>query len=293
MSVTVVLIWFLVLMIGCDQQPALIQGQTNSSGLQPSVIHRPAPHYLEMSITPKKQEYKQADIVTFTIKIKNVWKESLHIVNTPNILVGPATDPLNKYDHIKILNLGNKTLKPGETIISSATWKQSGEPGWYQIEFGDIDLGHTTLSGGGNRFLIKYLSNKVQMKTIESRKKIKLPEEDGELTFVVKRIEMNEHGTVVYFDFNTKQEAPMGFQMALVRSNGQAHLEPEPEHGGEQSEQKNGVIHGLAKFNPTTTNITQLQIVITDWSVIHKGVSTEIMKGPWTVDIPLNELNSN
>ncbi|KRE40001.1 hypothetical protein [Paenibacillus sp. Soil522] len=65
----------------------------------------------------------------------------------------------------------------------------------------------------------------------------------------------------------------MGFQTALVRSNGEAHLEPETDHGGEQSEQKNGVIHGLAKFNLTTTDITQLQIMITDWS---KRISSKV-----------------
>ena len=70
---------------------------------------------------------------------------------------------------------------------------------------------------------------KIINKTIDSGAIIKLPEGDGDLKFVVKRIEMNEHETVVYFDFNTDLEAPMGFQMALVRSNGEAYLEPEPD----------------------------------------------------------------
>ncbi|WP_274648830.1 hypothetical protein [Paenibacillus humicola] len=295
-ALVVVALMFLVflILIGCGQKLANSPSKLNSGeGLQSEKQtsiregRGPAPVYLEFSVVPEHQDYDQGDSVHFSISIKNVWDDSLDIANIPSILIGPFAIPTDKYERVSITSIGKKTLKPQESITASAVWHQNGEPGLYQVEFGDIDLGHTRLSGGGSRFFVKYSSEKILTKTIEPGAIIKLPEEDGDLSFVVKRIEMNEHETVVFFDFNTEQEAPMGFQMALVRSNGEAHLKPEPDHGGEQSEQKNGVIHGLAKFNPTTTDITQLQIVITDWSVIHKGVSTEIIKGPWTVDIPL------
>ncbi len=64
----------------------------------------------------------------------------------------------------------------------------------------------------------------------------------------------------------------MGFQISLARSND--HTPPEPALDVEQSQQNNGTIVGTAKFNPTT-----------DWSVIYKGVKTDILKDPWTIDV--------
>jgi hypothetical protein len=274
-------------------KPANSSSKLNSSEALQSEkqtsIHEggPAPVYLEFSVVPEHQDYDQGDSVRFSISIKNVWNDSIQIANIPSILIGPFATPTDKYERISIPSIGNKILKPQESISALAVWHHNGEPGLYQVVFGDIDLGHTRLSGSGSRFFVKYPSGQIQNKTIDSGAKINLPADNGDVTLIVKRIEMNDHETLVYFDFNTDQEAPMGFLMALGRSIGETHLEPEPDHGGEQNEQKKGVIHGLAKFNPTTTDITQLQIVITDWSVVHKGVSTEIIKGPWKVDIPL------
>jgi hypothetical protein len=197
-------------------------------------------------------------------------------------LVGPATISTDKYDPIAIPELGDRTLKPGETISTSAIWKQSGEPGVYQVQFGDIDLGNTTLGGGGNRFFVKYPSDKVQTKTIESEAQIKLPTEDGDLTFVLKRIEMNEHETKVYFEFDTNLEAPMGFQISLASPTDDIHP-----FAVEQNQQKKGIIEGVARFNPTTNDVTMLQIIISDWSVVYKGVRTDILKGPWKIDVPI------
>lgn len=289
MAVTSVLIWLLVLTVGCGQRTALSQGQGKHSGLQSdnriTTEGGPAPLYLDMSITPQQQEYKQGDVVNLIIKLKNIGKETLHIANTPTILVGSATISTTNYDRIAIPDLGNITLKPGDTINSSARWKQNGEPGKYQIEFGDINLGYTTMSGGGSRFFVQYPSGTVHMRTIESGETIKLPTEDGDLQFVLKRIEMNEHETKVYFDFITNLEAPMGYQMSLARSNDSAH--PEPAAGDEQRQQKNGIIEGTATFNPITRDVTKLQILISDWSVIYKGVRTERLKGPWTIDVQI------
>ena len=94
---------------------------------------------------------------------------------------------------------------------------------------------------------------------------------------------MNENDTKVYFDFDTDLDAPMGFQMSLARSND--HTLPEPALDVEQSQQNNGTIEGTAKFNPTTNEVTKLTLIISDWSVIYKGVRTDIFKGPWTIDV--------
>jgi hypothetical protein len=288
---SIVWILLIVLSVGCGDKPALSQEQSNNLSIKkegPAIIKEgPAPRYLEWTITSEREEYKQGETVSFVINIKNVWSESLHISNTPNILVGSATEPTNKYDHILIPNLSDKTIQPGETIRSTATWTQSGKPGLYQVEFGDIVFDHSTVSGGGKRFFVKYPPDAVQIKTIEHEVKTQLPTEKGELTFVLKRIEMNEHETKVYFDFLTDLEAPLGFQMSLARSAGNSEIAPEPNIGDEQSVQKNGVIQGLAKFNPVTKDATKLHIIISDWSVIYKGVKTEVVKGPWIIDVPL------
>ena len=127
-----------------------------------------------LSLMPERQEYKQAEAVTFSVKIKNVWKKYLHIANTPTILVGPATISTNKYTSIAIPDFSNKTLKPGETMRSSVTWTQSGEPGWYHMEFGDIKLGNTIIGGGGGSFsFVKYPTDNIQSKTIVSGAKMK------------------------------------------------------------------------------------------------------------------------
>jgi hypothetical protein len=291
----VVLLLLVVLVIGCEYEPANSSSKQSNDvgeGLQTEKHSSfredgPSPVYIKFTAVSDQRDYDQGDAVHLSISIQNVWKDSIEIVNIPSILIGPFTTPTDKYERISIPSIGNIKLKPKESITASVVWHQVGSPGLYQVEFGEINLGNTRLSGGGSQFFVKYASEKILNKTIEPAAMIKLPEEDGELTFVVKRIVMNEHETVVYFDFNTHQEAPMGFQMALIRSNEKTQLEPEPNHGSEQSDQNNGVINGVAKFNPTTTDITQLQIVITDWSVIHKGINTEIIKGPWKVDIPL------
>jgi hypothetical protein len=284
-TLTGVLIWLLVVLVGCSQHSELNQ-EGNSlvihSDHHLNVRGGPAPNYLLMSITPQQQEYKQDDVVNFTITMKNVWKESLQIVNNPNILVGPATISTNQYHPIVVPDLVNKTLKPGETIVSSATWQQSGEPGLYQVQFGDIDLEDTKLSGGGSSFFVKYPAGKVQTKTIKTKAEIKLPTENGDLTFVLKSIEMNDHETKVYFEFVTDLDASMGFQISLASSNDDIHS-----FGIEQSQPEKGIIKGTAIFNPTTNDVSKLQIKISDWTVIYKGVRSETRKGPWTVVVPI------
>jgi hypothetical protein len=244
-----------------------------------------APNYLEVSIKPEQQEYNLADTVKFSVQIKNVWKETLNIRNMPSILVGPVNIPSDQLYSISLPEIGNRTLKPGETITSSAIWKQNGKPGLYRVEFGWIDLGNTRIGGSGGSFFVKYPPNEVQVKTIDVGAVVKLPTEKGKLTFVLKNIEMNERGTQVNFDFLTDLEAPMGFQMSLARSAGER--QHEPAHGLDQSVQNNGIIHGVATFNPVTKDVTKLQIIISDWSVVYKGIKTEVVKGPWIIDVPL------
>jgi hypothetical protein len=284
--ITFVLVWILVMLAGCGQhfETKAEQGGTLTIQSDNHVVDKggPAPSYLLMSIKPEHEEYKQDEVVNFTITIKNVWKESLQILNNPNILVGPATVSTNEYDPITVPDLGERTLKPGETISTSAAWKQSGEPGQYHVQFGDIDLGNTKLSGGGGRFFIKYPADKVQTKTFKTDAEIKLPTENGDLTFALKSIEMNEHETKVYFEFVTDLNAPMGFQISLAGSNEDIHP-----FGVEQSQPKKGIIAGVAMFNPTANDATKLQIIISDWTVVYTGVRSEILKGPWIIDVPI------
>ncbi|QHW31740.1 hypothetical protein GZH47_13425 [Paenibacillus rhizovicinus] len=276
---------------GANVQPQTMLHQqadpTNHSrpAAQPMNKGGPAPRYLELSVHPQGDHFKQADKVKFLIDVKNVSKETLQIANTPSILVGPALTTTNEHAVIALYDWKGRTLKPGETATASAVWKQTGKPGWYSVEFGPIQLGRTTTGGAGTRFFVSYPADALQLGKVESGAKLKLPTENGELEFVLKNIEMTDRLTTIAFEFHTDLMSPMSFQIAMAPSNDAAH--PEPALSVEQNGEKDGVIKGKATFAPVSKDAKSLRFVISDWSVVFKGDHTEIRKGPWTIDVPL------
>lgn len=275
-----ILLLCLIILSGCNGV------KTGKVGIEKNELHHgPAPNYLEFTALPEHQDYKSGESVRLNVSIKNVWKDPIQINNVPYVLIGSIMKPSDQYESIAISSFKNKTLKPQEELKEEIIWQLKGEPGWYQAELGEINIGGTRLSGNARRFFVENSVNRVLIKSIKSGISFKLPSDSGETTFIIKSIEMNEHHTQVYFDIKTNQAAPIGFHMTLSRSNG--ITDPGPALGLEQSEIKDGLISGSAVFNPTTVDVDQITIQINEWAVVHTGIGVETLKGPWNVNIPL------
>lgn len=270
-----------ILLIGCSQ------AEVADNSTKEPIRRGPAPQYIEFAAAPEQKEYSSGEPVRLKVSIRNVWEDNIQIVNTPKVLIGPLMVPTDQYEAIPLPSFNNRMLKPKEVITEEVVWNGKTAPGWYLTELADIDLHQgTRLGGGGGRFFVQYPPGQTLVKTIEFGGKVDLPSDPGVASMTIKRIEFTEKHTKVFFDIQTDQMAPMGFQMALVRSNG--ITDPGPALGGEQSENINGVITGSAAFGPTTTDVKQVSVQITEWSVVHTGKGVETLKGPWKWDIPIN-----
>jgi hypothetical protein len=65
----------------------------------------------------------------------------------------------------------------------------------------------------------------------------------------------------------------------------------DPALGEQQGDSKDGGIDGFAVFNPTTIDVRDIRIKITEWSVVQKGNGVITFQGPWQVKIPIKNNN--
>ncbi|GFN30487.1 hypothetical protein [Paenibacillus xylaniclasticus] len=247
----------------------------------------PAPQYVLFEIEPEYQEYKTGETILFRIKLTNEWDTELHIVNEPKLRVGPAASDTEEMEEIPVPALVDLTLEPGKSLNTTAEWKQTGRAGRYRVEMGEIDLGVVRTSGGGQTFVVEDSNEKMLVRTIDGSGKITIPSDQlaEKSTIYVKQIELTEHETVVKLEIHTKQAAPLGFHVSLVRNDDMS--EAETALSLEQSENIDGVITGTLTFNPSTVDTKQMRLVFTSWDVVHYGDHVETFEGPWSIELPM------
>ncbi|WP_127530097.1 hypothetical protein [Paenibacillus kobensis] len=248
----------------------------------------PAPRYVSFYIEPEYSDYKTGETIVFRIKLTNEWEKELHIGNEPKLRVGPAMSDTGSLDEIAVPALANLSLEPGKSLNTTAEWKQRGKSGQYRVEIGDVDLGLVRTSSGGTTFFVKDPEEPMLVRAVDGSGEITLPNSQIEekSTIVMKHIEFTDHETAIQFDIHTKQMAPLGFNVSLIRDDNKE--DAERALSVEQSDQIDGIITAKVTFNPTSLGTKRLKLVFSNWNVVHTGEGVETIDGPWSIELPLN-----